>query len=151
MIHARDIMQTEVITATPETSLEELGRLMLEHNISGVPVIDDHGTVVGVVTENDIIETHEELRFPTVVALFDAILYVESSRHFEEQVRKAAATTARELMHTPVVSVSPEATLPEIASIMTRKQIHHLPVIEGGKLVGMVGKADVVRGIAEEG
>ena len=151
MIHARDIMQTEVVTVSPETSLEELGRLMLEHGVSGVPVVDGDGAVIGVVTENDIIETHEELRFPTVVALFDAILYVESSRHFEEQVRRAAATTARELMHAPVVSVSPEATLPEIASIMTRKRIHHLPVIEGDRLVGMVGKADVVRGIAEEG
>jgi len=151
MTHARDIMQTKVVTAAPETSLETLGRLMLDHTISGVPVVDGSGTVLGVVTENDIIETHEELRFPTVVALFDAILYVESSRHFEEQVRKAAATTARELMHTPVVNVAPDATLQEIASIMTGKRIHPLPVIEAGKLVGMIGKADVVRGIAEEG
>ncbi|NCO58806.1 MAG: hypothetical protein COW73_06830 [Nitrospirae bacterium CG18_big_fil_WC_8_21_14_2_50_70_55] len=151
MIHARDIMQTAVVTCSPETSLEELGRLMLDHAISGVPVVDGAGTILGVVTENDIIETHEELRFPTVVALFDAILYVESSRHFEEQVRKAAATTARELMHTPVVSVAPGATLQQIASLMTHEGVHHLPVVEGGKLVGMIGKADVVRGIAEEG
>ncbi|RMF82075.1 MAG: CBS domain-containing protein, partial [Nitrospirae bacterium] len=146
MVTARDIMQTEVVTCTPETPLAELARQMLDRGVSGVPVVDTGGRVVGVVTENDIIESHQELRFPTVVALFDAILYVESPRHFEERVRKAAATTAGELMHAPPITVGPEATLEEIATVMTRHGVHHLPVVEGGRLVGIVGKADVVRG-----
>jgi CBS domain-containing protein len=148
MICARDIMSTEVVTVGPETRLTELARTMLNAEVSGVPVVTEDGELLGMVTETDLIESQQKLHMPTVIALFDAVVYVESSKHFEEKVRKAAAATARELMHSPAVTLAPDTPLAEVAEMMTRKKVHHLPVVADGKLVGIVGKADVVRGIA---
>ena len=150
MICARDIMSTEVVTARSDTPLRELARTMLEADVSGLPVVDDGGKLLGMVTETDLIESQQKLHFPTVIALFDAVVYVESSKHFEEKVHKAAAATAGELMHTPVVTVTPETPLADLAETMGSKKVHHLPVVAGDKLVGIVGKADVVRGITME-
>jgi CBS domain-containing protein len=150
MICARDIMSTEVVTVRHDTPLRELAKTMLEAEVSGLPVIDASGKVLGMVTETDLIESQQKLHFPTVIALFDAVVYVESSKHFEDKVHKAAAATAGELMHSPAVTVTPDTSLPDLAEIMGRKKVHHLPVVAEDKLVGIVGKADVVRGITME-
>ena len=143
-------MSTEVVSVHPDTPLRELAKTLLEAEISGVPVVDDDGKLLGMVTEADLIESQQKLHFPTVIALFDAVVYVESSKQFEEKVHKAAAATAGELMQSPAVTVTPETPLTDLAETMGRKKVHHLPVVAGDKLVGIVGKADVVRGITME-
>lgn len=147
---ARDVMTTAVFTVTPETDLGTLAKLFAEKQVSGFPVVDGAGRVVGVVTESDLIHRDQRLHIPTTVTLFDAILVLGSTKKLEEEMRRIAATTVGEIMARDPVTVAPGATLPEIATLMGEKNVHTLPVTDGGgKLLGVVGKRDLIRAMAE--
>ncbi len=148
MLTAKDIMTKEVITVKPGTSIEELSAILVKHGISGVPVVDDAGALYGIVTENDLISRDKRLHIPTVVSFLDAAIYLESSKKFEEDVRRLAATKVGDICVRKVITIPEDATLTDIATMMTEKKKHLLPVVKGGKVVGIVGKRDVVRAAA---
>ena len=145
MLTAKDVMTRDVITVGPRTTVEELARLLIEHHISGVPVVDDAGELVGIVTEHDLITREKRLHIPTVVQIFDAFIYLESSKRFEDDLKKMVGTKVGDICNPHVVTVGEDTTLTEIATIMTEKDIHLLPVMSGKKLVGIVGKEDVLK------
>ncbi|HEB75013.1 MAG TPA: CBS domain-containing protein [Nitrospirae bacterium] len=145
---ARDIMKREVITVNPDTSVEELGRLFIEKDISGAPVVDDSGDLYGIVTENDLISKERRFHIPTIIRIFDAVIPLKSDAEVEKEIRKMAATTVRDICTRDVVTVDEETPLNDIATIMTEKKIHLLPVLKEGKLAGIIGKKDVIRAIA---
>ena len=144
MLKATDIMTKDVITAKNETTIEELARLLIEHKISGVPVIDDDNQLIGIVTENDLIKKNKRFHIPTIVRLFDAYFLLDSGK-VEDEIKKMVATTVGEICTKKVLSISEDTTLEEIATIMAEKHIHLLPVLKDNEVVGIVGKADVVR------
>ncbi len=145
---ARDIMKREVITVNPDTSVEELGRLFIEKDISGAPVVDDSGDLYGIVTENDLISKERRFHIPTIIRIFDAVIPLKSDAEVEKEIRKMAATTVRDICTRDVVTVDEETPLNDIATIMTEKKIHLLPVLKEGRLAGIIGKKDVIRAIA---
>jgi CBS-domain-containing membrane protein len=149
MITAKDIMTKDVITVKPEATVEELARLLMEHKISGVPVVDDKKKIIGIVTENDLIRKNKRLHIPTVIRLFDAYILLGSGKA-EEEIRKMAATTVDEICTKKVLSIKEETSLEDIATIMAEQHIHLLPVLSGNTVVGIVGKADMVRAITYE-
>jgi len=149
MITAKDIMTKNVITVTPEATVEELARLLMEHKISGVPVVDDNKKLIGIVTENDLIRKNKRLHIPTVIRLFDAYILLGSGKA-EEEIKKMAATTVDEIYTKKVVSIKEETSLEDIATIMAEQHIHLLPVLSDNAVVGIVGKADMVRAITYE-
>ena len=144
MLNATDIMTKDVITAKNETTIEELARLLIDHKISGVPVIDDDNKMIGIVTENDLIKKNKRFHIPTIVRLFDAYFLLDSGK-VEDEIKKMVATTVGEIYTKKVLSISEDTTLEEIATIMAEKHIHLLPVLRDNEVVGIVGKADVVR------
>ncbi len=146
MLKAKDFMKKDVITIRPEATVEELARLLIEHRISGAPVMDDKKNVIGIVTENDLINQNKRLHIPTVISLFDAF-FVLGSGKIEEEIKKMTAVTVEEICNKKVVSITEETSLEEIATIMSEKKIHLLPVLRDGIVVGIVGKADVVSAI----
>ena len=148
MLKAKDIMTREVITAAPETTVEELARLLIEHKISGVPVVDEDNQLVGVVTENDLIKKNARLHIPTIIRLFDAYFLLNSGK-VEEEIKKMVAGTVDEICNKDIVSLTEETTLEEIATIMSEKNIHLLPVLKDGMVVGIVGKADIVKSMTQ--
>jgi CBS domain-containing protein len=140
-MRARDIMTKEVITVSPETSVEEIAFLLLKHNISGVPVVEGD-KVVGVISEADLLY---KKKLPTsIVYLYQHGSYLKPEELAKED-RKIRATKAKEVMTKDVVSVSPETPVTEIVSIMEEKGIKRVLVMEGDKLVGIVSKLDVLR------
>ncbi len=147
---ARGIMNRKVITVRPDTSVEELGRLFIEKNISGAPVIDENGNLYGIVTENDLISKEKRFHIPTIIRIFDAIIPLQSDAAVEREIKKMAATTVGDICTREVITVDEESSLNDIATIMTEKKIHLLPVLKDGKLVGIIGKKDVIRAIAGE-
>jgi len=149
MLAAKDIMTKDVITVRPEATVEELARLLMEHKISGVPVVDDNKKIVGIVTENDLIRKNKRLHIPTVIRLFDAYIMLGSGKA-EEEIKKMAATTVEQICTEKVVSIEEETSLEDIATIMAEQHIHLLPVLRGGTVVGIVGKADMVRAMTYE-
>ena len=148
MLKAKDIMTGDVITVKPESTVEELARLLIEHKISGVPVVDDADHIVGIVTENDLINKNKRLHIPTIVRLFDAYFLLDSKK-LEDDIKKMVAATVDEICNKKVVSLTEETSLEEIATIMSEKNIHLLPVLSDSKVVGIVGKADVVKAMTK--
>jgi len=149
MLKAKDIMTRDVITIRPEATVEELARLLIKHKISGVPVIDDSNRLVGIVTENDLISQNKRLHIPTIIRLFDAYILLGSGR-MEEEIKRMAATTVSDICTKEVVTITEDATIEEIATIMSEKNIHLIPVLKDGFVVGIVGKADVVGAMTRE-
>ena len=144
MLTATDIMTKDVITATSGTTVEELARLLISHKISGVPVVNDDKKIIGIVTENDLIKKNKRFHIPTIIRLFDAYFLLDSGK-VEEEIKKMVATTVGEICTTKVVSIQEDTTLEEIATIMAEQHVHLLPVLRDNEVVGIVGKADVVR------
>lgn len=149
MLTAKDIMTRNVIAITPDTTVEKLAKLLTEHRISGMPVLDENGTLVGIVTENDLISRNKRLHIPTVVTIFDAVVYLEHPKKLEEEMRKMLGTSVGDICTKRVITIKEDTTLTEIATIMSEKKVHLLPVMRDDKVVGIVGKADLVRALAE--
>jgi CBS domain-containing protein len=150
MLTAKDIMNQDVITVKPETSIEELAFLLVKNEISGVPVVDDAGALYGIVTENDLISRNKRLHIPTVVSFLDAAIYLESSKKFEQEVKRMCATKVGDICARKVISITEDTTLVEIATIMDEKKVHLLPVVKAGKITGIVGKRDMVKAVARQ-
>ena len=144
---AADLMTRNVITVTQDMTVKHLAQLLMDNNISGVPVIDDGGKLIGVVTENDLIDQNKKVHIPTVVSILDSFIYLESPDRMEQEMRKIAGSMVRDIYSKNVRTVGPAATLDELATIMSEQNIHTLPVVEGDQLVGIIGKRDIIRTI----
>ncbi|ADH84954.1 CBS domain-containing protein [Desulfurivibrio alkaliphilus] len=144
---AKDIMTAEVITVSPDLPVEKLASLLWERRISGAPVVDEQGELVGVVTESDLIDQAKKLHIPTAIAVLEAVIYLERGRKVEEELNKMAGSTVKDICTTKPATVAPDTPLDEIATVMAEKHLHTLPVMDRGKLVGVVGKADVIRAL----
>jgi CBS domain-containing protein len=150
MLTAKDIMTKDVVTVTPDTSIEELSTLLVSNEISGAPVVNADGTIVGMVTENDLISRNKRLHIPTVVSFLDAVIYLESSKKFSDDVKRLTATKVGDICAKKIVTITEDTTLTDIATIMSEKNVHLLPVVRSGKVVGIVGKRDVVKAVAQQ-
>jgi CBS domain-containing protein len=146
---ARDIMTSDVHTVTESLPIEDLARAFSEKGVSGFPVLDPAGDLVGVVTETDLIHQNQRLHIPTTVALFDAVIVLGSSKRLEAEMRRMTATEVAQIMARKPVTVHGDAPVDEIAALMAERNIYTLPVVdEEGRLIGVVGKIDVIRSLA---
>ena len=150
MLTAKDIMTRDVLVVKPDTSIEELSSILVNNEISGVPVVDDSGALYGIVTENDLISRNKRLHIPTVVSFLDAAIYLESSKKFEQEVKRLTATRVGDICTRKVVTIAEETTVMDIATIMSEKKVHLLPVLKAGKVVGIVGKRDMVKAVIRQ-
>lgn len=149
MLKAKDIMTGDVITVKPETTIEDLARTLMEHNISGAPVVNDAGDLTGIVTENDLISQNKRLHIPTVMRLFDAFVMLESPGKIEKEIKKMAAITAGDICTKKVITITEDTPVQDIATIMSEKKVHLIPVVDGKKILGIIGKMDLVKGITK--
>jgi CBS domain-containing protein len=145
MLNASDIMTTDVITVKKETNLKDLARLFYRNHINGVPVVDDDGLLIGIICESDLIRKDKKLHIPTVVAIFDWVLYLESPKKIEKEIQRINATTVEDLYIKEVVTVDEKTPVDEIATIMEEKKVYTIPVMDRDRLVGVIGKADLIR------
>ena len=145
MLTAREIMTRDVVTVRPETSLKELAKKFVETRYGNMPVVDEAGELVGIISETDLIEQQKPLHIPTVMALLDGVFYLDSEKRFKEQVDRVTATTVGELCSKKPVTCSPDATVREIAALMSRHKIHLVPVVDEGKMIGVVSRLDMIR------
>ncbi|MDA8212479.1 MAG: CBS domain-containing protein [Clostridia bacterium] len=144
-MQAKDIMTTDVITVAPEATVEEVAKIITDRGVSGVPVVDSNGKLVGIVTEGDIIARSKKLHIPTHFQLLGGVIYLEGTKKLEKDLQKMVAFQVKDLMTAKVFTVGPEAPVEEIATIMTEERVNRIPVVEHGKLVGIISRADIVR------
>ncbi|MBC8178959.1 MAG: CBS domain-containing protein [Desulfobacteraceae bacterium] len=147
MLNASDIMTTDVITVKKDTSLKDLAKILYKNHINGVPVVDEDGSLLGVICESDLIRKDKKLHIPTVVAIFDAVVYLESPKSIEKEFKRISATTVEDLYTKKTITVDERTPIDEIATIMTKKKIYTIPVMDGDLIVGVIGKADLLRTI----
>ncbi len=147
MLTARDIMTRELITVTPKTTIGEVANLLDSHRISGLPVVDRPGHLVGIITQSDLVERARDLELPPGINLLEIHVFLESPHHLMKRLEKMLGATVEQVMTPDPLTISPDAAIPEIAALMDRKKVHTFPVVENGKLVGIVGKIDIIRGL----
>ncbi|MGD0283782.1 MAG: CBS domain-containing protein, partial [Dissulfurispiraceae bacterium] len=122
--------------------------ILIDHNISGAPVVNDEGALIGIVTENDLISKNKRLHIPTIMRIFDAYIMLESPATIERELKRMAAVTVNDIFVKDAVTVTEENTVEEIATIMSEKKAYLIPVLSGGKITGIIGKMDLIKGIA---
>jgi CBS-domain-containing membrane protein len=143
-------MTKEVITIGPQASVTEAAGLLDQHRISGLPVVAEDGSLLGVITQSDLVQQARDLELPPAVNLFDVRFFLETPAHFLKRLEKMLGGTVKEVMTDKAITISPETPVSEVAALMARKKVHTLPVLEGGKLVGIVGKIDLIRALARQ-
>jgi CBS domain-containing protein len=147
-----DIMDTDTPTVSPEDTVEFVLRTMRESELPGVPVVTAGGRCVGIITEADLIMTGEEadLHLPHYFELFGGLVFLEPLNHFEERLRKATAALARDLMTEDPVTIEASASVHEAARKIARTKHNRLPVVEHGRLSGVVTRVDVLDALTRE-
>lgn len=149
-MRARDIMHRDVVTVTPETPLAEVARLMVEKRISGIPVVDAGGALIGIVSEGDLLHRAELATERRRTRWLDVFASVSD---LATEYREAHGRTARDVMASPVVTAAPDASLAAVVDILERKRIRRVPIVERGldraeRIVGIVTRGDLVRALA---
>jgi CBS domain-containing protein len=138
-----DIMERAVVTIGPKATVKELAVLLRDKDVRGLPVVDE-GRLVGVVTEGDIVAQDADLHFPHYIQFLDSFIYLESTKKFEERLKKAVGTTVGDIMTDEVFSVAPQDPMSAAATLMRDHKINLVPVVDGDKLVGIVTRHDVI-------
>ena len=145
MIKVKDIMTKEVISVTPETEITKAAEILLEKRINGLPVIDPFGRLVGIICQSDLVAQQKGIPVPSVFTLLESFIPLTSMKRIDKEMEKIAALTVKEAMTLEPVTVSPETDIEDVAKLMVDKKYHTLPVVEDGKVVGVVGKEDVLK------
>ncbi len=143
-------MTRDVVAVHPEDDVEALLRLLREHELPGVPVIDHSDRVVGIVTEADLVirDQDADLRLPHHIDLFGGVIFLEPIKHYEERLRHAFASTVSEMMTRDPVTVGLGDSVRHAARLISERRHNRLPVIDdNGKLLGVVTRVDVLEAL----
>jgi CBS domain-containing protein len=142
----REVMTRDVVTLRPDQSVEEAADVLAGKQIGAAPVLDDSGKIVGLLRDEDLIVSEARLHVPTVISFLGADLVLPSSLHrFEHELKKAAGATVADVMITEFHVAKPDDTLDGLAAEMHDRDVTHVPVVDGDKLVGIVARGDLVR------
>lgn len=148
-----EIMDADPVSVGPEDGVERIVQLMHENELPGLPVVDDDGILLGIITESDLLlfDEHEDVDPPPSVQIMGGVIYLGSVKHWEERVRKSVAGTAGELMSDDPITVTPDATAHDAGHLISEHRHNRLPVVDDeGHLVGVVTRVDVLEALLED-
>lgn len=150
MITAKEVMEVNVISLTPDTDITAAAEILLNNHINGVPVVDNENTLVGILCQSDLIFQQKPLSLPPILTFLDGIFPLRSSKKIEAELEKMAAVTVAQAMVKDPVTVSPDTPVSEVAALMVEKHFHTIPVVEAGKIKGVIGKEDILKIMMKE-
>jgi len=145
MLKAKDIMTTDIVTVTPETEIVKAAGILLKNRVNGLPVVDDSGKLVGMLCQIDLIVQQKRIPVPSLFTLLESYIPLTSLKRIDKEVEKIAAIKVEQAMTAPPVTVSPETDIEDIAALMVDRKFHTLPVVDGDRLVGIIGKEDILK------
>lgn len=146
---AADIMTPSPVTVSPQTTLREAARLLLDGHFNGLPVVEGD-RLVGMLTQSDLISLDKKLEVPSFFLLLGGAIPLQMPGKFERDLRRMAAATVGEIMSNSPFSITPQTSVEEIATIMVEKRFYTLPVVEEERIVGIVGMEDLLKRLAAE-
>jgi CBS domain-containing protein len=141
----KDFMTVQPITISPNASVEAAVKMMEEHQITGLPVIDEQNRVVGILSEGDLLVRESPMKPPLYMTLLGSIIYFESPTQFHQHIKKSLGMLVQDVMTEKPITISPEASLSDAAQVMLDKRVNRLPVVDADhKLVGIITRHDLV-------
>jgi CBS domain-containing protein len=143
-----EIMNKNVVTVRPEMNVHALAELFASRDISGAPVVDVQGKLLGVVLEESLIMQDNKVHLPTFMVILNG-LFAFGEKRFEDEMKKVAALTVEGIMNKNPVMLSPDTPVEEVATRVIEDGIHYFTVVDNGKLAGIVTKKDIVKAIAQ--
>ena len=144
----KDVMTTGVITVSADDSVEKCAKLLQENDISGIPVVDEAGKVVGMITEGDLIRRASRIKAPGYLEILGGLIYLGSPSKFVDELQRAMALEVGKMMSKNVISIKPKENLETAATLMVRNNINRLPVVDDeGVLVGIVARRDIMKNL----
>lgn len=146
----KEIMNKYPVTVSPDTTTYEVARLLVKHNVTAIPVVVDDGRLAGIITEGDLLYKKVRPHAPHYVNLLGASVYYGGMGEYNEQFRKLLATKVSELMTKDVIFGLAETDVEDMAAVMVEQHLKVVPVVEGKRLIGTVGRHDIMRLIASE-
>ena len=149
MLKAKDIMTSGALTLKPETDVATAAQLMLEKHLNGLPVVDQDGKLIGVLCQSDLVAQQKSISMPSLFTILDGFISFSSNEELEKEVNKIVATKVEHAMTPSPVTIEPDTSIEKVADLMVEKKFYTLPVIEDGKLIGVVGKEDVLKVLAK--
>ena len=144
---AKQIMTRQIISVAPELAVSELATLFWKNRIGGAPVVDESGKLLGIVTESDLIDQSKKVHIPTIMTILDSMIFLENPAKLDKEMKKMTGTKVKDIYSSEVVTVNEDTPMSELATIMADRKMHTLPVVNGEKLVGVIGKADIIRNL----
>jgi CBS domain-containing protein len=144
MLKVSDIMTTEVVSVSPDTDIVQAAKLLIENHINGMPVLDNE-RLVGILCQSDLIAQQKKFPVPNLFTFLDGFISLTSIKQLETEIKKFAAITVSQAMTPDPVTVVPSTDIEQVASLMVDRYYHTIPVVDGDKLVGIIGKEDVLR------
>jgi CBS domain-containing protein len=142
-------MTRDLLVVTPSTPLEEAVKLLVDRQISGLPVVNELGKLVGVLSESDLMWREKGLDEPPYMIFLGGVIFFQNPATFDRDLHKTLGQTVGEVMTPHAISINPHTPLPEAARIMHDKKIHRLPVVDDhGCPIGIITQSDIVRAIA---
>jgi len=145
MLKVRDIMTTGLITISPEAEILQAAKVLLGNHINGIPVVDEAGKLVGILCQSDLIAQQKRIPIPSVFTFMDGVFSTSSAKQIEKQIQKIAAITVAQAMTPDPIFVEPGMSIEVVASLMVDNGFHTIPVLDEEKLVGVVGKEDILK------
>ena len=150
MLKAIDIMTPDPLTLSPDTDIRTAVTLLIEKKINGAPVVDGDGKLLGVLCQSDLVAQQKQVTMPSIFALLDGFIALSSREDFEHEIQKIAATKVSQAMTVNPKTITPQTPIDEIATVMVNEKLYTLPVMDSGKVVGVVGKEDILRTLLEQ-
>jgi len=146
----RDVMSTDVSTLRPDDKVEHAADVLAEKAIGSLPVVDGEGKLLGILRDDDLIASEARVHVPTFINFLGlGMAFPGEMKHLEQELRKIAGATVADVMQADPPTVTADATLEDVATIMHDRGVNSLPVVDADKLVvGIVARADIVRFIA---
>lgn len=146
-----EVMTPSPITVNPKTPLKEAIALLVEHKISGMPVISDDGELLGVLSESDLMWQETGVEPPPYIMILDSIIYLQNPNRYEKEIHKALGQTVEDVMSDKPITIIDTKTVKEAAQLLHQKQIRRLPVVDAdNQVIGILTQGDIIRAMADE-
>jgi CBS domain-containing protein len=147
-VPARDVMTTDVVTFAPDEPITDAMQRLVDNGVDAGPVVDANGKVVGMLSTSDLIVQESQLHIPTVINILGGLIEMPGSRKkFEHELEQAVAVDVEDAMHTKPVTCGPDDTVEVVATLMHDHDVSRIPVVEAGRLVGIIARGDILRAI----
>ena len=144
-MYIKDIMTSQVITVIENDTVEKCANLLITHDLSGLPVVDENMKVIGMVTEGDLIRRASRIKGPAALEVLGGIFYLESPTKFMDDLKRSMGNFAKDIMSKDVITVTPNMLISEAATLLVQNKIKRLPVInEEGNLIGIISRKDIM-------